>query len=254
MAFCSACGAHLVQGEAFCPECGVAVDGSNRSASATPSTLRRGRLVLIVVAVLVGFVLAGGAVLLLAQSHWLQGGSASTGGSALTTPTAGGGEASSTTTQPSTTTESKPPATKPSSTTSKLTANDVTHQPTFIVKTGVADGGGSTITLDYILYLSGAAAEKAAKAHGDTVENDYYIVNDNKMLRTFPISSAVVIVLHPANGPQFHRTFTLAEFKALMSSHTAAYGDKNFDWSPQTPYYVNVKNGKVTRIEQQWVP
>src|SRR4051794_29507947 len=38
---------------------------------------------------------------------------------------------------------------------------------------------------DRALFLSGAAAVKASEAHGDgsTVPNDYYIVNDNKLVR-----------------------------------------------------------------------
>ena len=157
-----------------------------------------------------------------------------------------------TTTPPATTTSPKPPTVTPAK--PSVNANDVTHQATFITKNAVADGGSPTLTFDYVQFLTGSAADKAAKAHNDTVENDYYVVNDNKKLRTFPVSSAVVIVLHPGNGPQFHRNFTWAEFKSLMQTHTATYGGDMYDWSAETIYYINIKNGKVTRVEQQWVP
>jgi len=125
-----------------------------------------------------------------------------------------------------------------------------------------------------VQFLTGTAATKAAVAHGDTAENDYYVVNDNPKLRTFPVSSAVVIKLHPANGPSYSRIFTFSAFKALISAHSATYGGKTYDWSSETTYYITVatyggktydwssettyyitvKNGKVARIEQQWVP
>jgi hypothetical protein len=137
---------------------------------------------------------------------------------------------------------------------SAATANDVSHQATRIIKLGVADGGASTVTLDYVQFLTGAAADKAAKAHGTTVENGYYIVNDNKKLRVFPVASDVSIVLHPGNGPQDSRDFTLAEFKSLVSSGEATYGGQLFGWDDVTTYYVDVKNGKVVRIENLWTP
>lgn len=131
---------------------------------------------------------------------------------------------------------------------------NVTHQPTWIVKSGVTDKGAHTLTCDYVQFLTGSAAEKAAKKHGDTVENDYYVVNDNSAKRTIPVAAGVTIVLHPGDGPQFKRTFTLAQFEDLMDSTFATYGGKTYMWSDDTTFYVNVKNGKITRIENQWVP
>jgi hypothetical protein len=139
--------------------------------------------------------------------------------------------------------------TKPSS-----SITNVTHQPTWIVKNGVADSGAHTLNCDYVQFLTGAAAEKAAKKHGDTVENDYYVVNDNAAKRTIPVAAGVTIVLHPGDGPQFKRVFTLAQFEDLMDNTSATYGGRTYMWSSDTTYYVNVKNGKITRIENQWVP
>jgi hypothetical protein len=131
---------------------------------------------------------------------------------------------------------------------------NVTHQPTWIVKNGVADDGVHTMTCDYVQFLTGSAAEKAAKKHGDTVENDYYVVNDNSLKRTIPVAAGVTIVLHPGDGPQFKRVFTLAQFEDLMDNTSATYGGRTYMWSNETIYYINVKNNKITRIENQWVP
>ena len=250
MAFCSACGAQLVEGEAFCHACGTAVPGV-MSAAAESSERRTGRIALIVIAAVLGSALVVGALAYWGLSRTASGGASGGTGSSLATPTAGG--STSATTPPTTSTNPQPPATKPA-TKPSATANDVTHQATFILKSGVADGGANTLTFDYVQFLTGSAAQKAAQAKGDTVENDYYVLNDNPKLRTFPVSSAAVIVLHPGNGPQVKRTFTIGEFKTLIGSHTATYGGNVYDWSNETTYYINIKNGKVTRIENQWVP
>jgi len=49
------------------------------------------------------------------------------------------------------------------------------------------------VTMDQAEFLTGKAAAAAATAHGDESPppNDYYIVNDNRQLRTFPIAKSV---------------------------------------------------------------
>lgn len=133
------------------------------------------------------------------------------------------------------------------------TANDVVHQPTWVVKATDA-GGKQTITLDYVQWLTGKAAEKAAKAHGDTVENDYYVVNDNKKLRTFPLASSAKITVRVSSDPSVSRDFSFSEFKSLLKTHSATYGGLPYDWNPQAVYYVTVKHGKITHLDHQWVP
>jgi hypothetical protein len=51
------------------------------------------------------------------------------------------------------------------------------------------------MTFDLAYFLTGDAANQAAAEHGDEtpVPNDYYIVNDNPLLRTTPISPSVEI-------------------------------------------------------------
>ena len=51
-------------------------------------------------------------------------------------------------------------------------------------------GGKVYVTMDQAEFLTGKAAADAATAHGDESPppNDYYIVNDNSKLRTYPVS------------------------------------------------------------------
>ena len=220
MPYCGHCGAELVSGDEFCRSCGTAL--ADVAAVAGPpaetSARRNGRIALIVAAIVLGLLVLGGVAYLFvsAGANRAQLASSTTGtatstaaGTGATTTVAGGGSGVGTVTPPSTTTKPavvpKPPKPNPD-------ANDVTHQATFIKKTGVADGGDHTMTFDYVQFLTGSAAIHAATAHGDTVDNDFYVVNDNPKLRTFPVSSGVLIKLHPNDGPQYSRIFDLAEF------------------------------------------
>ena len=151
------------------------------------------------------------------------------------------------TTKPSTTTNPATPEPNPD-------ANNVTHQATFITKTAVNGVDIHSMTFDYVQFLTGPDAVKAATAHGTTADNDFFVVNDNPKLRTFPVASGVVIRLHPANGPQYSRVFTLSEFESLINTGPHTYGGMEYHWFSEQTYYINIKSGKVTRIENQWTP
>jgi hypothetical protein len=211
------------------------------------------RIVLLVVGLLLALGAIVGAVVYLGRSQANKAGAPASGSPTATTLSAAASSTPAASTAASPVPEPAAGLPKPA-VKEDPSANDVTHQATRIMKMGVADGGASTVTLDYVQFLTGAAADKAAKAHGTTVENDYYIVNDNKKLRVFPVASDVAIVMHPGNGPQYSRDFTLAEFKSLVSSGEATYDGQLFGWDNEATYYVDVKNGKVVRIENLWTP
>jgi hypothetical protein len=252
----------LVAGDEFCRSCGTALAdvASVAGPPAEPSARKTGRIALIVAAVVLGLLLLAGVVFLVAFMPWSThiqevptAGTSTSGasGSQVTTSLVGGaGAASSAVTPPSATTKQvvvTPAKPNPD-------ANDVTHQATFIKKTGVADGGAHTMTFDYVQFLTGSAAIHAATAHGDTADNDYYVVNDNPKLRTFPVASSVLIKLHSNDAPQYSRIFDLSEFEDLMTSGTQNYSGRSYGWNAQQTYYINVLHGKVTRIENIWTP
>ncbi|MBC8060539.1 MAG: Ig-like domain-containing protein [Clostridiaceae bacterium] len=57
------------------------------------------------------------------------------------------------------------------------------------------DGGKRYLEYDEIQFLNGDAAIAAAKKNGETVDNDYYIVNSSKALKTYEISKNAAITL-----------------------------------------------------------
>ncbi len=171
-----------------------------------------------------------------------------TASAAVTTPAP---PATSTPAPPSSTgvpsSSSKPEETSPAA------SEDGKHAT--LVKSVEGSPGAYKATLDYVQFFMGKQAWTEAAKRGDTAENDYYVVNDNPKLRTFPVSADVEIVLHPGNGPQYSRTFSMDEFLALLNAGTSrTYGGMTYTLDPRTVSYVTIKDGEVVRIENIWVP
>jgi len=92
---------------------------------------------------------------------------------------------------------------------------------------GDGPGGADTVTLDYVEMYTGAEAIAKAKEDGsDIVEidefgneyipNDYYIRNNNPMLRTFPFDPACQVRMVGLMGPDAMEEVTVAEFREAV--------------------------------------
>lgn len=125
------------------------------------------------------------------------------------------------------------------------------RQPGLIVEiTGTPSA--YTMRIDYVLWLEGQAAIDAAAAHGDESPppNDYYVVNDNPKIRSFPIQSGIpVTVVTNADGTSDSEghTITLDQWVAALSG-PSAHAFK------ATIYWITITDGTVTAIEAQYVP
>ncbi len=109
------------------------------------------------------------------------------------------------------------------------------------------------MTFDQAEFLTGKAAAAAASARGDESPppNDYYIVNDNPKLRTYPVSPSVKVTLtteadnvNPDGYPS-----NLGTLKAIFAGTNTAL--KN---AKMSPYWFTLKNGVVVAIEEQYLP
>jgi hypothetical protein len=109
------------------------------------------------------------------------------------------------------------------------------------------------VTYDQAEFLTGKAAAAAATAHGDESPppNDYYIVNDNKLLRTYPVASSVKVTLttEPDNVNPAGYASTLAKLRGAFDGSVP--GLKN---AKSSPYWLTLKNGVVTAIAEQYLP
>lgn len=111
-----------------------------------------------------------------------------------------------------------------------------------------------TMRFDLAYFLTGEEANDAAAEHGDEVPvpNDYYIVNDNPRLRTLPIDPDVEVwVIDWANCCDLVRGGVQPFVDAFQTRHhpwDAMYQGR------EAPYWITVEDGRVVKIEVQYLP
>jgi hypothetical protein len=113
-----------------------------------------------------------------------------------------------------------------------------------------------TVTYDLAVFLGGDAANEAAKEHGDEtpVPNDYYVVNDNPMLRTVPLAADVSVVLVDWNHC-CERTFDgrLADFARAFEQGEITVDGHRYSGNLSS-YWLIARDGVIVRIEEQYTP
>ena len=152
----------------------------------------------------------------------------------------------------STPTIASPVATE--TTTPKTSKKKVTVKQFLFVKHVAETGSRPVITADYALMLTGTAAAKAATAHGDESPppNDYYIVNDNKLLRKLPVTPGITVTVTTNDDGTSDPTGHIVTFAKWAAAY-AAPDDTNASLR-DAPYWVTINNGVVTKIAQQYLP
>ena len=163
---------------------------------------------------------------------------------------------------PATVSVSPSPSPTPSSVESPSpTTSSLTPSPTPVLEDGrhfgyikSIDVGSQTLVFDLAYFLTGDEANQAAAEHGDEVPvpNDYYIVNDNPKLRTLQVASNVKIrVIDWGNCCDL----VPGEIQPFVD----AFSTKHHKWDAmykgsETQYWLTVRNGAVTEIEEQFLP
>ncbi len=110
------------------------------------------------------------------------------------------------------------------------------------------DATRSTVTVDVVQFLTGAAAEKAARDDGKEAF-DYYVRNQNTKLRTLGYAPSVKVVVNTLTASETgsstkDTTITLARLQAFLAKGEAQ----------KRLFYVVLKNGIVTTIHEQYLP
>ena len=112
----------------------------------------------------------------------------------------------------------------------------------------------TTLTFDLAYFLTGDDANAASAEHGGEVPvpNDYYIVNDNPVLRTLPVSPSVVVRYIPTSAvdqvqlqPGNYPAFTGAVNRTVQTD----YPDMS-----SAPWWITVTGGQIVKIQQQFLP
>jgi hypothetical protein len=113
----------------------------------------------------------------------------------------------------------------------------------------------NTVTFDLIDFLTGDAAKKEwVKEHPeqpDGPDNDYMIVNNNKMLRTLPVAAGAKCVCLSVLGSTDTKSVTFSALPAFLKQQNS--GGTGPDLVP-LPFWLTVKNGTVTGFEEQFIP
>jgi hypothetical protein len=146
-----------------------------------------------------------------------------------------------------TTTTGAAPQAQPQSDTS------TTSKQYTLIKKVYSKSGTWYITADYIQFLTGSAAAAAATAHGDESPppNDYYVLNENTLLRELPVQAGANVKIMGGEGgdPANPRNQTISAFHDWFIS-----GDTAKNWVKDGIYVLTLSGGKITAIDQQFVP
>jgi hypothetical protein len=107
------------------------------------------------------------------------------------------------------------------------------------------------IRFDLAYFLTGDEANEAAAERGDEipVPNDYYIVNDNPKLRTLRLSPDVRILVLDGFGPETKQ--------GELDDFVEGFEEDSFEGEYHGSaglYWVVVRDGVVTKIEEQYTP
>jgi len=119
------------------------------------------------------------------------------------------------------------------------------------------DSNAGTIEFDLAYFLSGKEADQAyQEATGDTghVPNDHFVVNDNPMLRTLTLAPDLHLRLLDWN--HCCETFFDGDL-SLFAQAIEQQGDVtdgDLIYRGQSQWWVTVKDGVVTEIEEQYSP
>jgi hypothetical protein len=111
-----------------------------------------------------------------------------------------------------------------------------------VVKISTTKG---TITVDVVQILTGADAEKAAKADGTMVSDDYYIRNENKQLRTLSVAATAKITENVSASDM--RTGVTKNVNVSFATFARTAQSSSYFW-------LTTVGGLVMGIEEMYTP
>ncbi len=115
------------------------------------------------------------------------------------------------------------------------------------------DVNASTITVDVIQFLTGddALAAYAEEHPGETrPPYEYYIRNVNPRLRTLPAASDVAVTVLWLDSDIDTENIAFDELPAYFATNPGT--QSKYEWL--LPFWLTVRDGQVTAIEEQYLP
>jgi hypothetical protein len=148
-------------------------------------------------------------------------------------------------------------ATKPDSTyTTPPPADTATSEDgrhfTYIQDISTVDGA-TVLVVDYAQMLTGDEAAAAATAAGEESPppNNYFIVNENTLLRTFPVHTTINVRLTSRSDGVQPEGYDIG-FGVWQDMFVGMIADAGF--VKVVPYWITIDGGVITAIEEQYLP
>lgn len=105
------------------------------------------------------------------------------------------------------------------------------------------------VRFDLAYFYAGARAASEAAERGDEAVDGYYIVNDNLRLRTLPLADDAEVGYVPVGSCcELQPGNVDAWLEAVLATNPTDYAGTNVPW------WFTVEGGKITRIEEQYLP
>lgn len=161
------------------------------------------------------------------------------------------------------------PVTSASTTASSIPAptSTTSSQPTTdraVVFAYVTAFDGTRLTVDYAEMLTGDEATAAAREDGEigadeTMPNDFYIRNQDPLLRTLEVMPGAAVTLQVCfvDGPCVsEEAVTLSQWAELLAGDTPEDLPTGWQWygGGFLPYWLTLENGVVVEISEQYLP
>jgi hypothetical protein len=123
------------------------------------------------------------------------------------------------------------------------------HHFVYVTTASVSDAGKVRARFDLAYFYEGERAKREAAERGDEVVDGYYIVNDNPRLRTLPLADDVEVEYIPdSNCCELQPGNIDVWVEAILATNPTDYAGTNVPW------WFTVEGGRITRIEQQYLP
>lgn len=107
----------------------------------------------------------------------------------------------------------------------------------------VESASDGEVSFDLACWFSGQQAEIAAAEDGEEVNNDYYVRNQVDVLRSVAVAADTMVTWYPSGAPDDDAEVSYDEWRTARES-------RDF----QLAVWLEVEDGSITSIEEQWVP
>jgi hypothetical protein len=119
----------------------------------------------------------------------------------------------------------------------------------------IGTAGAPTVTFDLTEWYTGQAAideaiERGDLAPGEPLPNDYYIVNDNPLLRTIDVDRGAPIDVIDWR----HCCDRVAGNLEALADGIAAGKHNDGNYRSTSPYWIRVRDARIVRIQEQYLP